>query len=176
MDKKQIYNFEVSDNNFEQVVLHNSQTLPVLVLFMSPSDPVCIALGNTLINYASEFAGQFILARYDMDMYTNIAQQYNITKLPTIAMVQNAAIDYQINGHPSEADLIDLFKRFHITNPAKELRLQGVEKHAQGKTAVAVQLLTQGIKLDPSNTKIAMDMCQNRNPKNARTKTPANRE
>lgn len=160
MAKEDVYNFEISDNNFDQLVIMNSYKLPVFVLFMSASSSSCIAMENALIDYSEEFAGQFILARLDIDMYTEVRDRYEVKNVPMIKVFKDGQVVYQELGAISQEDLAAAFRHFDIFNPAEDLRLQAEEKHQNGETAEAVRLLTQAIQMNPGNIKIALDMCQ----------------
>lgn len=160
MTKEDVYNFEISDSNFDQLVIMNSYKLPVFVLFMSASSSSCIAMENALIDYSEEFAGQFILARLDIDMYTEVRDRYEVKNVPMIKVFKDGQVVYQELGAISQEDLAAAFRHFDIFNPAEDLRLQAEEKHQNGETAEAVRLLTQAIQMNPGNIKIALDMCQ----------------
>jgi len=160
MASPEIYNFEISDENFDSLVLINSHKLPVFVLFLSPSSPTCIAMENALIDYAEEFAGQFILARLDIDMYTQVRDRLGVQNVPMLKIFKDGEMVHQEMGSISEEALADVFRKFDIFNPAEELRKQAAVKHQQGQTPEAIQLLTQAIQMAPGNAKVAMDMCQ----------------
>lgn len=160
MAKAEVYNFEISDDNFDQVVIMNSYKLPVFVLFMSPISAACIAMENALIDYANEFAGKFILARLDIDMFTQVRDRYEIKNVPMIKVFKDGEMVHQELGAVTEGELAAAFKKFDIFNPEEEMRLQALEKHALGDTPEAIKLLTQAIQMNPGNVKVAMDMCQ----------------
>ena len=160
MAKKEIYNFEISDSNFDEIVITNSEKLPVFVLFMSPVSSMCIAMENRLIDFAEEFAGQFILARLDIDMYQEARTRLNIENVPTLRVYHNREIFAEEVGEVTEETLSLLFKQFDIFNPSEELRKIALVKHLEGNTPEAVQNLAEAIKLDPSNVKAGMNMCQ----------------
>ncbi len=160
MAKKEIYNFEISDRNFDEIVITNSEKLPVFVLFMSPVSSMCIAMENRLIDFAEEFAGQFILARLDIDMYQEARTRLNIENVPTLRVYHNREIFAEEVGEVTEETLSLLFKQFDIFNPSEELRKIALVKHLEGNTPEAVQNLAEAIKLDPSNVKAGMNMCQ----------------
>ena len=160
MAKKDVYNFEISDQNFDDLVITNSQKLPVFVLFLSPVSSVCIAMENRLMDYAEEFASQFVLARLDIDMYMDARERFNIENVPMLRVYKDGEVVFEEVGTMTEEALSALFKQFGIFNPAEELRLEAAQKHAQGNTPEAVQMLTKAIQLDPSNVKVGMDMCQ----------------
>jgi len=63
-------------------------------------------------------------------------------------------------GQMPEPEARALLREFGISHPSDEMREQAREKHIAGDTAGAIMLLTQAIQLDPTNTRIAMDMTQ----------------
>lgn len=160
MAAKEVYNFEISDKNFDDIVITNSQKLPVFVLFMSPALPACISMESALIEYANEFAGQFILARLDTDMNPDAPSKLNVQNLPTLQVYHQGEKVFAEEGTMTFENLEALFQKFGIFNPAKALRAQAEQKHSEGQTAEAMQLLAEAAKLDPSNIDVAMDMCQ----------------
>lgn len=160
MSKPEVYNFEISDENFDQVVLMNSHKIPVFVLFMSPVSAACIGMENALIDYANKFAGQFILARLDIDMYTEVRDRLEIKNVPMLKIYKDGEMVHQELGAITEEELAATFKKFDIFDPAEDLRLQALEKHANGETPEAIQMLTQAIQMSPGNVNVAMDMCQ----------------
>lgn len=160
MAAPEIYNFEISDDNFDSLVLINSHKLPVFVFFLSPVSPTCIAMENALISYAEEFAGQFILARLDIDMYTQVRDRLEIKNVPMLKIFKDGEMVHQELGSMTEEALAQVFRQFGIFNPAEDLRIQAQEKHKNGETPEAIQLLAKAAQMNPGNTKIAMDMCQ----------------
>lgn len=160
MSAPEVYNFEVSESNFNQTVLMNSYKLPVFTLFMSPSIGACITLENALSKYAEEFAGQFILARLDIDMYMDMRDEYDIKNIPTLKVFKDGEMVHQEIGLMTDEEIAELFRKFDIFRASDDLRARARDKHLAGDTPAAVQILTQAIQMDPTNTKVAMDMCQ----------------
>ena len=160
MASQEIYNFEISDESFDSLVLINSHKLPVFVLFLSAVSPTCIAMENALIDYAEKFAGQFILARLDIDMYTQVRDRLEVKNVPMLKIFKNGEMVHQELGSMTEESLAQVFRQFDIFDPAEDLRLQAEEKHKTGETPEAIKLLAQAAQKNPSNIKVAMDMCQ----------------
>jgi len=160
MAAQEIYNFEISDESFDSLVLINSHKLPVFVLFLSAVSPTCIAMENALIDYAEKFAGQFILARLDIDMYTQVRDRLEVKNVPMLKIFKDGEMVHQELGSMTEESLAQVFRKFDIFDPAEDLRLQAEEKHKNGETPEAIKLLAQAAQMNPSNIKIAMDMCQ----------------
>lgn len=154
------YNFEVSLSNFNSIVLMNSYKLPVFTLFMSPSVGVCIDLERSLSKFADEFAGQFILARVDVDMAPELREDYAIVNVPTLKIFKDGKVVHQEVGMVQEDELSDLFKSHGIYRASDELREQARQQHLSGDTPAAIATLTEAIQTDPSNTRVAMDMIQ----------------
>lgn len=160
MSSNQVLNFEISQSNFNSVVLMNSYKLPVFTLFMSPSLGMCIQIENLLTNFAEDFAGQFLLARVDIDMETDLREQYEIVNVPTLKVFKDGEMVHQEVGLLEEAELAALLKSYGIYKASDEMREQAKTSHLNGDTAGAIKLLTEAIQTDPSNTRVALDMIQ----------------
>lgn len=155
-----IHNYEVSQGNFNSIVIMNSYKLPVFTLFMSPSIGACITLENNMANLAEEFAGQFILARVDVDMEPDLREEYQIENVPTLKIFKEGQMIHQEVGLLNEQELADLMKGQGFYRKSDELREQARQRHISGDTPAAIQLLTEAIQQDPRNTRVAMDMIQ----------------
>lgn len=160
MDDKQVLNFEISQSNFNSVVLMNSYKLPVFTLFMSPSLGMCIQMENILSRYAEEFAGQFLLARIDIDMETDLREQYEIVNVPTLKVFKDGEMVHQEVGMIEEPEIAELLKSYGIYRETDDMREQAKQSHLAGNTAEAIKILTEAIQKDPRNTRIALDMIQ----------------
>lgn len=160
MSSEQVLNFEISQGNFNSVVLMNSYKIPVFTLFMSPAVGVCIHLENILSKFARDFAGQFLLARIDIDMEKELREQYEIVNVPTLKVFKDGEVVYQEVGLLEEVELAALFKSYGIYKVSDDLREQAKQLLAQGDVAGTIQKLTEAIKMDPSNTNVALDMIQ----------------
>ena len=160
MEAKQVLNFEISKNNFNSVVLMNSYKLPVYALFMSPSVGVCIQLEKALSDLADEYAGQFVLARIDIDMEPDLKEQYEIVNVPTLKVFKEGGVIHQEIGLLEEDELTSLLISYGIFRASDDLREQARVQHINGDTSAAINTLTKAIQEDPSNTRVAMDMIQ----------------
>lgn len=160
MASTEIYNFEVSQNNFNSIVLINSYKLPVFALFMSPSIGDCIKLERRLSDFTEEFAGQFILARIDVDMESDLKEQYDIVNVPTIKVFKDGNMVHQEIGLLDADELADLMKAHGLFRRSDEMRDEARAQHLKGNTPQAIKILTEAVNSDPSNARIAMDMVQ----------------
>lgn len=160
MNAKQVLNFEVSQSNFNSVVLMNSYKIPVVTLFMSPSDVNCIELESMLSGYASEFAGQFLLARVDIDMEPGLKEQYQISNVPTIKIFRDTEMVHQEIGIVEANEFAAILKSFGVFRVGDSLREEASVLNASGDTSGAIQKLTEAIQKDPGNIRVALDMTQ----------------
>ncbi|MBC8493913.1 MAG: tetratricopeptide repeat protein [Candidatus Thioglobus sp.] len=152
--------FEVSQNNFEDLVVHNSSHLPVIVEFMGIWSEPCIKTEYALSDLAKEFPGGFIFAKVDIDEQDELKQQFSITNVPTLAVFKNGKEIQREEGELQKEELRVLLKHYGVFRASDELRDQARIKHMEGDTQSAIMLLTQAVSSDPSNTRIALDMVQ----------------
>jgi len=160
MSKKEAFIFEVSKNNFDSIVIKNSEKLPVLVEFMGVWSGPCIQISDELSNLAQEFAGEFIFAKVDVDEQPELMEQYEIKNLPTLKIFAQGTIVNTQEGLLNQTELRGILKELGIYSKTDELREKAREKHMAGDSVSAIQLLTQAMKEDPSSTKVALDMTQ----------------
>lgn len=157
---KQAIIFDVTDNDFKKYVLDNSDKAPVFVFFINLKSVVCAQMHDLFSELATEFAEQFILAEVDVSENKALVKQYKILNTPTLKIFIDAKEVFSIGGELSEEEARDLLHSFDIVSEIEEMRNQAHDLHLKGDTTEAIVLLSNAIKQDPSNTKIAMDMVQ----------------
>jgi len=157
---KDVYIFEVSTNNFDQVVLQNSHKIPVVLVFMGVWSKHCFALAEIFSLLAKEFAEEFILAKVDIDEQPDLRDRYEIENVPTINVIIGGEVSLTEEGLFTHEDARILLKGLGIYNQADALRDQAREKHMNGDTQAAIILLSQAMQKEPSNTRVALDMVQ----------------
>jgi putative thioredoxin len=152
--------FEVSQNNFEDLVIHNSSHIPVLVEFMGVWSEPCIKTEYAIAELAKEFPGDFIFAKIDIDEQDELKQQFSITNVPTLVVFKDGKEVQREEGELQLEELRILLKHYGVFRESDELRDQARAKHMAGDTQSAIVLLTQAISSDPSNVRVALDMVQ----------------
>jgi len=158
--EKEVFIFEVSKQNFESTVIQNSSKIPVLVEFMGVWSGPCIQMSEEISNLAKEFAGQFIFAKVDIDEQAELMKDYGVKNIPNLQVFVEGKVVQTQEGLMTQDELRLLLKEFGIYSKVNELRQQAREKHMAGDSLSAIQLLTNAMKQEPSNTKVAMDMVQ----------------
>lgn len=154
------YIFEVGQHSFPSAVLENSRKLPVVVAFITVSSGPCAALEQTFSSLAREFAGRFIFAWVDVAEQPELRQEYKIESVPTVLVFHNAELARVELGQLNEAEARAMLRDFGVYHESDVMREQAREKHLAGDTPGAIMLLTEAIRTDPGNTRVAMDMVQ----------------
>ena len=157
---KDVFVFEVSQQSFGQSVILNSHKVPVVVEFMAVWSEPCIAMADVLTSLAGEYAEQFVFAKVDIEEQAELKQQYKIKNVPTVIVFKDGEAVRTELGQLQENEARVLLKDFGIFRESDAMREQAREKHLAGDTPAAILLLTEAIKKDPGNTRIAMDMVQ----------------
>jgi len=157
---KQAITFDVTDCDFEKYVLDNSNKSPIFVFFINVRSVVCAQMHDLFTELASEFAEQFVLAEVDVSDNQALVKQYKILTTPTLKVFIDGKEVFSVDGELSEEEARDLLNSFDIVSEIEAMRDQARNLHLKGDTTEAIILLSDAIKQDPSNTRVAMDMVQ----------------
>lgn len=157
---EEAYIFEVSQQSFGRSVIFNSGKIPVLVEFMGVWSEPCILMADLFSALAREFAGQFVFAKVDIDEQVELRKEYEIENVPTMLVFKDGKVVRKEVGQLQEVEARSLLKDFGIYRESDLMREQARDKHLSGDTPGAILLLTEAVKKDPANTRVAMDMVQ----------------
>jgi putative thioredoxin len=123
------------------------------------SEP-CITQSEILTDLAHEFASQFIFARIDIDENPALRQRYDIQNVPTTKVFLDQNVTQSEEGQLTEEECRQLLRSVDVYHASDDMRMQARELHLAGDTQAAFIKLTEAIKQDPQNTRVAMDMVQ----------------
>ena len=151
---------EVGESGFDKYVIQNSHQAPVVVEFMAVWSGPCASMAHGLESLAREFAGQFVFAKVDSDEQPDLLKKYEVENVPTLVVFQNGEETFRQEGQMQEEEMRLLLKGMGIFSQSDELRQQARAKHMAGETSEAIVMMSQAIQMDPSNTRVAMDMVQ----------------
>lgn len=155
-----VFIFDATSNNFPSIIIENSKKIPVVVEFMGVWSEPCFIVEEIYSKLAVEFAGRFIFAKVDIDEQSALREQYEIENVPVVMVFHHGEVVRVEMGQINEAEARALLSDFGIVNENDVLRQQARDKHLAGDTPAAIMLLTQAIRSNPADTRVAMDMVQ----------------
>jgi thioredoxin 1 len=113
----------VNDLNFEKEVLNAGE--PVLVDFTATWCGPCKMLSPIVDKIADEFAGQYKVAKLDIDDAPSIAQKYGIRAVPTVLVFQGGEKKAQHVGLTNRDGLLRMLQGGGLPDSAPGSRARG---------------------------------------------------
>ena len=142
--------------DFEQGVLEESKTRPVVVDFWAPWCGPCKSLKPILEKLAAEYGGKFRLAKVNSDENQALAARYGVRGIPSVkAFIDGEPVD-EFSGALPEGEVRAFLDRL-LPGPADEVRSQAAELRQTGDMAGALQKLAEASRLDPSHVGVRLD-------------------
>ena len=147
------YIIEVTEENFQTVILEGSMQQPVLIDFWASWCQPCQALMPLLAKLADEYKGKFILAKINTEEQQAIAAQFQIRSIPAVKLVYQGKLVDEFAGALPESE-VRAFLDKHIPqekSAADNAIEQAYALLMQGESDQAAVLIQQVLEVEPSN-------------------------
>lgn len=150
------FSIDINETNFTQEVIETSHKVPVLVDFWATWCEPCKNLMPILEKLANEYAGQFNLAKVEIDQEQNLATQFAVRSVPTVKMVINGEVVDEFTGALPESQIRGFINK-HL-NPTEDSPMQqAIESYQQGETELALEKMQEILIADPQNPMVRIE-------------------
>jgi putative thioredoxin len=146
-------------DNFNTLVLENSNQGPVLVNFWSKKAGPCLRQYPILDKLIYQLEGKVLLINIDTDSDYEITNRYGITSVPTLKLFLKETIVDTRYGFQSEEDLSKLLKQY-VVRPSDKILAEAVRLYSLNARSKAIELITQTIVDDPTNPRLPLALCK----------------
>ncbi|WP_408640822.1 thioredoxin [Salinimonas lutimaris] len=141
---------DITLENFQQVILQQSQEKLILVDFWADWCEPCKDLMPILEKIAGEYANDMILARVDCDKQQEIAGQFGIRSLPTVMVVKDGQPVDGFAGAQTEGQIREMLGKY-LPQPGDEDLQKAAQLIEQGDYQGAFPFAKQAVDLSPDN-------------------------
>jgi putative thioredoxin len=149
--------FDVSEADFQHSVLQRSLDVPVLLDCWAPWCGPCRGLTPVLEKLAQAYAGQFVLAKLNIDEAPQIAAALQARSIPLVVLFVGGRPVDQFAGALPEGQVRAFLDR-HLSAPlapAEALRQEAAEA---ADPALAEQILHEALEHDAGNVAVKLDL------------------
>jgi len=149
------YIFEITEENYQKIVIEGSQSVPVLVDFWAEWCQPCKTLMPLLARLVDEYQGKFLLAKLNTEEQKAIAMQFGIRSIPTVKVFKNGQPVDEFMGALPESQ-IRAFLDKHIPRESDGLLSRADEMSRQGDFDGAAGIIGQAREMDPQNPRVLL--------------------
>ncbi|MGQ4275435.1 thioredoxin [Pseudidiomarina sp. E22-M8] len=148
---------QVTIENFQEVILEGSKTKLIIVDFWADWCEPCKQLMPVLEKLANEFSDRVTLAKIDCDDQQQLAQQFGIRSLPTVAFFKDGQpVDGFAGVEPESAIRARIEE--HVPGPSDDLLQQAQQLLQQEQFEEAYSTAKQAYDLQPDDVQVQLTL------------------
>ncbi|WP_414829592.1 thioredoxin [Alteromonas sp. H39] len=141
---------DITVENFQQVILQDSQEKLVMIDFWADWCEPCKDLMPILEKLAGEYSEHMILAKVDCDAQQEVAGQFGIRSLPTVMLVKDGQPVDGFAGVQPEAQIREMLAKY-LPNPEDDALQEAAQLAAAGDYQAAFPIVKQAVDINPDN-------------------------
>lgn len=154
---------DITPDNFQQVIVEESKTKLIVIGFWTARDPACVELMANVQALLVNYPQAVIFAKIDVDAQQQIAMQFGIQSVPTVALFKDAKPVDSFVGMKEGTEL-EAFLQPHLPKEEDIALAECQALIVAGDYTTAFGLAKKAYELAPERTDIKMafaDVCIN---------------
>ena len=147
---------EVSEATFQRDVVQRSYDVPVIIDFWAPWCGPCRTLGPTLEKLAGEAAGDWVLAKINVDENPRLAQAFSVQGIPAVKAVSAGKLVEEFTGALPESRVRAWLQGFIVDADGVQPEALGEIDESDPQEAAARYRVALGDDPDNEDLKLAL--------------------